>query len=141
MRPSYEEQVRSLGLGARVIFAGRVPQDELPAYYAACDIVVIPSRPPEAFGVSLAQGMSAGKPVIGSNIPGVRTLVHNGEQGFLVPVGDTKTLAERIGTLAGDATLRARMGMAGRERITEHFTWKVAGEKLLGMYQEVLRIQ
>jgi glycosyltransferase involved in cell wall biosynthesis len=127
-----------LGLTGRVTFAGRVPQDKLPAYYAASDAVVIPSRPPEAFGVSLAQGMAAGKPVIGSDIPGVRTLIREGEQGFLIPIGDQTALAKQILVLAGGPSLRAKMGAAGRERIIQNYTWKAAGAKLLNMYKEVL---
>jgi glycosyltransferase involved in cell wall biosynthesis len=139
MRPEYEQQAHGLGLNGRVTFAGRIPQDELPAYYAASDAVAIPSRPPEAFGVSLAQGMAAGKPVIGSDIPGVRTLVHDGEQGFLIPPGDGAALARRILILTNSPALRVRMGAAGRERILQHYTWKAAGKKLFEMYQQVLQ--
>jgi glycosyltransferase involved in cell wall biosynthesis len=138
MRGAYEQQARELGLAGRVHFAGRVPQRELPAHYAACDMVVIPSRPPEAFGVALAQGMAAGKPVIGSDIAGVRTLVEDGASGFLVPPGDARSVAERIAQLAGDAPLRTRMGAQGRRRIVERYTWRRAGARLLDLYEQVL---
>jgi glycosyltransferase involved in cell wall biosynthesis len=138
MRPEYEQQVHGLGLSGRALFAGRVPQHELPAYYVASDAVVIPSRPPEAFGVALAQGMAAGKPVISSDIPGVRTLVHDGEHGFLIPVGDQSALMKRILTLAADPALRLQMGATGRKRIIQNYTWKAAGQKLLEMYKQVL---
>jgi glycosyltransferase involved in cell wall biosynthesis len=139
MRSDYEAQAADRGISRRVIFAGRVPQDELPAYYATCDMVVIPSRPPEAFGVALAQGMAAGKAVIGSDIPGVRTLVTNGECGYLIPEGDKAALAGRIQELADNPSLRQQMGTAGRERIIQKYTWDRIGQKLLGVYQQVLR--
>lgn len=135
MRLDYEKKVVNLGLGNRVLFTGRIPQAELPAYYAVCDMVVIPSRPPEAFGLSLAQGMAAGKPVIGSDIPGVRTLVRTGVDGFLIEPDDIPALAERIKTLAGDPQLRLEMGQSGRARIEEQFTWKKVGDRLLRLYQ------
>jgi glycosyltransferase involved in cell wall biosynthesis len=138
MRPAYVRRARQLGLDDQVVFAGRVPQEELPAYYAASDMVVIPSRPPEAFGVALAQGMAAGKPVIGSDIPGVRTVVENGESGFLIEPGDKVALAERIEQLAGDPDLRRQMGFRGRERIVRRYTWRTVGERLLALYMEVL---
>src|SRR5689334_8360157 len=80
MRPVYEEQARGLGLDGRVVFAGYLTHaaTQLPACYAAADAVVIPSRL-EAFGLALAQGMATGKPVIGSDLPGVRTLVLDNE--------------------------------------------------------------
>jgi glycosyltransferase involved in cell wall biosynthesis len=137
MRLEYREQAARSGLEARVSFAGRVSQSELPGYYAAADVVCIPSRPPEAFGVALAQGMSAGKPVIASDIPGVRTLVKP-ECGTLIPVGDENALAEAITRLAGNPGLCRELGAAGRKRIEENYTWRRAGEKLLAMYQGIV---
>jgi glycosyltransferase involved in cell wall biosynthesis len=138
MRPAYERQAREAGLNGQVIFAGRVAQEEISAYYSACDMVVIPSRPPEAFGVALAQGMAAGKPVIGSNIPGVRTVVKDGETGFLIEPGDKADLVRRIEQLVKDPDLRHRMGQNGRRRVTQEYTWQQAGQRLLNMYEEVL---
>ena len=138
MRLEYEATAKHLGLAKRVIFAGRVPQDEMAAHYAACEVVCIPSRPPEAFGLALAQGMAAGKAVIGSDIAGVRLLIGDGKQGFLIPPGDQAALMERILTLAENPALRAQMGAAGLERILQNFTWKRAAEKLLAMYREIL---
>jgi len=139
MRAVYEAQARRLGLGARVVFTGYLTHapDQLPACYAAADAIVIPSRL-EAFGLALAQGMSTGKPVIGSDIPGVRTLVLDGVCGLLAPVNNRAALAERISILAGSPPLRAQMGAAGRERIMQNYTWETAGERLLSMYNEVL---
>lgn len=138
MRSHYEQRAVTLGIGNLVTFAGHVPQAELPAYYAACDVVVIPSLPPEAFGVALAEGMAAGKPTISSNIPGVRTLVEDGRTGFLIEPRDKGALADRIARLALDTELRKGMGYRGRQRIVDYYTWQRAGERLLAMYHEVL---
>lgn len=137
MRPEYEKHIRTLGLGHRVIFAGRISQDELPAYYVACDAVCIPSYPPEAFGMALAQGMASGKPVIGSEIPGVRRLIGL-ESGFLIPPGNKEALVDCIQMLAMDSRMRIRMGLAGRERIVRDFTWREVGKKILSVYRQVL---
>ncbi len=139
MRSEYEFNVKRLHLERKVIFAGRVPQNELPGYYAACDMVVIPSRPPEAFGLALAQGMAAGKPVIGSNIPGVRRLIQDCETGFLVEPVDVQGLADRIKQLACDQELRYTMGQRGRYRIIQHYTWGRTGISLLNTYKEILQ--
>ena len=138
MRYTYEQQAHVLGLETRVIFAGRVPQADLPSYYAACDMVTIPSRPPEAFGVALAQGMATGRPVIGSNIPGVRTLIKDGETGLLIPPEDSTALATCIDQLGRAPELRQELGKRGRQRIVEHYTWRRSGERLLGLYQSIL---
>jgi glycosyltransferase involved in cell wall biosynthesis len=138
MRGHYEERATALGIRDRVIFAGRIPHDQLPAFYAASDLVVVPSRPPESFGLALAEGMASGKPVIGCNIPGVRMLVRDGETGFLIEPGDTAGLARRIELLVQNDDLRDAMGHRSHQRIIQHFTWNHVGERLLAMYDDVL---
>jgi glycosyltransferase involved in cell wall biosynthesis len=138
MRPDYEERAKNLRMGDRVIFAGNIPHSELPTYYATCDMVVVPSRPPESFGLALAEGMACGKPVIGCNIPGVRTVIKDNETGFLVEPGDAVGLASRVELLAADNQLRHTMGQRGRQRIIEQYTWKHVAERLTAMYESVL---
>ena len=138
MRVAYADQARALGIQERVVFAGyRALQTELPSYYAACDVVVIPSSF-ESFGVSLAQGMAMGKPVIGCNTPGVRTVVEDGKTGFLVEPADKVALVERIKQLAGDSDLRDTMGQRGRKRVVRRYTWQQSGQNLLTLYQNLL---
>lgn len=139
LREQYRRRAVAAGLGERVIFPGRVPQAELPAHYAASDAVVVPSRPPEAFGLALAEGMAAGKPVVGGNIPGVRTLIKDGETGHLVDPLDADALAGVLTRLAWDDGRRRQMGEAARARIEGHFTWRHVGERLLRLYREVVR--
>jgi glycosyltransferase involved in cell wall biosynthesis len=140
MRPEYEQTALKLGLRERAVFAKRVSQVELPNYYAASHIVCIPSQPPEAFGLALAQGMASGKSVIGCDIPGVRSLVRPG-CGFLIQPNDRAALADRIQALAGDPALRDQMGRAGREWIIQKYTWRRAGERLLDLYQEIMAVR
>lgn len=138
MRSKYEGHARSLGLAERVTFVGRIPHADLPPHYAAADIVVVPSRPPESFGLALAEGMASGRPVIASNIPGVRTVVADGETGFLIEPGDRSALAERIEVLGRDTDLRRAMGDAGRQRALTNYSWRTVGERLKALYDELL---
>jgi glycosyltransferase involved in cell wall biosynthesis len=138
LRPAYADRADGLGLGDRVVFAGRVAHAELPGYYTAADMVVIPSRPPESFGLALAEGMASGRPVIGCNIPGVRTVVTDGETGFLVEPGDRVALRDRISTLVQDPPLREAMGARGRQRVVEHYSWDIVARRLSRLYEEVL---
>ncbi|WP_165360663.1 glycosyltransferase family 4 protein [Candidatus Chloroploca sp. Khr17] len=141
LRETYADCARSLGIGGQVIFAGRIPHDRLPAYYAACDIVVMPSRPPESFGLAIAEGMATGKPVLAGNIPGVRTLVKDGETGFLVDPSDCADLVGRLALLVRDEALRLAMGRRSWQRIVEHYTWRKVGERLLALYDSLLQKQ
>ena len=78
-------------------------------------ILVQPSRC-EGLGRTLLEAMSAAVPVIGSDVGGIPMLVHDGENGFLIPVGDDRALAARLRQLLEDRGLRQRMGEAGYTR-------------------------
>lgn len=137
-RQEYEARAAALGLGRRVVFAGRVAHagGAMTAHYAAADLVVIPSTMQESFGLALAQGMAMAKPVLGSDIPGVRTLI--GECGLLIPPGDRRALANGILRLRADPVLRRELGEKARARILERYTWQHVGERLLAMYRQLL---
>jgi glycosyltransferase involved in cell wall biosynthesis len=78
-------------------------------------ILVQPSRC-EGLGRTLLEAMSAAVPVVGSDVGGIPMLVHDGENGFLVPVGDDRALGARLRQLLEDRELRQRMGEAGYAR-------------------------
>jgi glycosyltransferase involved in cell wall biosynthesis len=127
-----------LGLSERVRFVGAVPHDRLPSYYAAADLLVMPSSPPESFGVVLIEAMACATPVIAHDIPGVRSVVGAGEDGLLVKPGDLADLSAKIETLLADGTLRARMGAAGRRKVEQRYCWPRIGFRLESVYQEIL---
>jgi glycosyltransferase involved in cell wall biosynthesis len=105
-------RVFSLGLQERVVFVGPVSDDELPAYYQASDLLVLPSiARTEAFGVVQVEAMAAGVPVVSTNLPtGVPWVNQDGVSGLVVPPDDSRALAQAIGTLLGNDELRGRLG-------------------------------
>jgi glycosyltransferase involved in cell wall biosynthesis len=105
---------RGLGLNGRVEFPGEVPHDELVALFHACDLFVLPSvTRAEAFGYVQLEAMVCGKPVISTRVAsGVPWVNVHGETGLTVPPGDADALRAAIAALAGDASLRARLGGA-----------------------------
>ncbi len=128
------EIVRAGGLGDDVIFTGEIA-DPRPAY-AAMDVFVLPSAQPEPFGGVVMEAMGMGVPVIATNIGGSLEQVADGETGYLVPPGDPAALAAKLEPLLRDAGLRARMGAAGRRRMTERFTVGGMVGKIVGVYDE-----
>jgi glycosyltransferase involved in cell wall biosynthesis len=104
-------RVFSLGLQERVVFVGPVSDDELPAYYQASDLLVLPSiARTEAFGVVQVEAMAAGVPVVSTNLPtGVPWVNQDGVSGLVVPPDDSRALAQAIGTLLGNDELRGRL--------------------------------
>jgi glycosyltransferase involved in cell wall biosynthesis len=139
LRISYQEQARQLGLGGRVIFCGRVSAEELPAHYVLCDLLVLPSTTMgEAFGVVLLEAMACGKPVIASNLPGVRSVVSDGEDGLLVRPGDVDDLAGKVELLLDDPQRRQEMGRRGRAKVEERYAWPKVISRLVQVYEEAL---
>ena len=129
----YEAGLRALverrGLSRDVIFAGFVPEADLPAYYAACDAFAIPSRF-ETQGLVVLEALASGKPVAGVNYRAIPEFVHDGENGFLFAPGDPKGAAHAIGKC-----LEWRNALAVGARATaEKYTVEASTRRLVGVY-------
>ena len=134
-REALEQQVRELGLDARVRFAGF--RDDLSDWLGALDIVVHPAFM-EGLGVSLLQASAASVPVIASRAGGMPEAVADGVSGVLVPPGDVAALRDAIQRLVSDPALRAQLGRQGRERVESEFSNAVMVAGNLAVYREVL---
>jgi len=119
----------SLGVQDHVTLVGRIANDELRAYYNACDIFAMPNyvgKVPwevEGFGIVFMEAAACGKPVIVGNSGGAPDALIDGETGFLVPEKDIETLRQKLALLIGDENLRLSMGKAGLARAQSEFTW------------------
>jgi glycosyltransferase involved in cell wall biosynthesis len=139
LRPQYMKLVEDLGIADRVSFPGLADDELLARYYNLCDIFILPSSDrTEAFGIVLIEAMACGKPVVASNLPGVRTVVEDGKNGFLVKPGDAADIADKLQRLIGRETVRREFGRRGREKVLERYTWDKVGDKLNSVYEEVL---
>lgn len=135
--PFYMTMARELSLADKVVFAGRVDEEMLPYYYAACDFAVLPSKDrSEGFGLVLLEAMASGKPVIGTATGGITEVVHQGENGLLVRAGDVESLANAITILSNDADMRIREGKNGR-RFAEEHSWSRTVRLTKDVYEEI----
>lgn len=132
-------QARDLGLQDRVLFAGRVPDSELPAYYRAADLFVLPaSERSEAFGLVQVEAMTCGLPVVCTEVGTGTTFVNrHGETGLVVPPKDPASLADAINTLLTDHELRARLGRNALAR-SELFSKERMLADIQALYDRVL---
>lgn len=133
-------QAVARGLQRRIAFAGELDDAALAGAYAAADVFVLPSLDrSEAFGLVLLEAMRSGLPVIASAIPGsgVGAVVRDGETGLCVPPGDAAGLAAAIGRMR-DATLRGRLGWAGRARWEREFTLQRSVSAVRELYRGIL---
>ena len=136
-RPELIGLAESLGITRDVTFLGWVPNSELPPYYHAAAVSVVPSLE-EGFGIPAAEAMGCQIPVVASDAGGLPEVVEHGVTGLIVPRGDSVALAEAIGALLADPARRAQMGRAGRERALRLFDWDRTAEQLERIYAEVL---
>ncbi len=130
-------QAAALGLAGRVRFAGRVPDDELPAYYQAADVFVLPSHlRAEAFGIVLLEAMAAGLPLVTTELgTGTSFVNQHGRTGFVVPPGQPAALARAISVLLANPTLRMHFGQAARAAAAQ-FTDEQLVQRTVAVYQE-----
>ncbi len=116
------QQVDSLGLSQRVIFAGML--DNIDLELAGADIMIHPSIE-EPFGIALLEGMRAGLPIIASRVGGIPEVVADGETALLFEPGNAEAIANAADTIVGNENLMRRFGEAGRERWRKVFSHKV----------------
>ena len=121
-----------------VEFVGLVSYDDLPRYYASADIFCSPATGAESFGIVLLEAMSAGKPVVASDIEGFRGVMTHGEQGLLVPKKDSNALAEALGMLARDPELGRKLGGNGN-RLAKEYRWEVVAGRVEAYYNTCLK--
>ncbi len=134
LRPVYQDLARELKIYDHVIFLARVSDLDLPCYYYLADTVVLPSlTKAEAFGLVLAEAESFGKPVIASDLPGVRGVV--GEAGLLAKPGDVDDLVEKIKIILTDENARQKFSTAALHQAKEKYSWEEHIKKLEQLYR------
>jgi glycosyltransferase-like protein len=137
----YRDRVLSSlpGLGLRldddVVLLGTVPDAELPGWYAAADVLAFPSTK-EGWGLAVLEAMSAGLPVVASDLPVFREYLRPGQDALMVPADDAAALAAALGTVLDDAALAGRLRAAGHE-VCARFTWDRCAAEHQRIYADV----
>jgi phosphatidyl-myo-inositol alpha-mannosyltransferase len=121
-------------LRSDLVFAGAVPQAELPSYFASADIFCAPSLGGESFGIVLVEAMAVGLPVVCSDIGGYRDVVRDGTDGLLVPPRDPEALAEALAGLLDHPARLAAMGQAAAVA-ARRYAWPVVAAEVQAVYE------
>jgi len=125
------------GVADLVTFTGRRSRCELPDYYAAADVFVTTPWY-EPFGMTPLEAMACARPVIGTDVGGIKHTVLHGETGYLVEPRQPEALAGRLAELLSDRAAADAMGRRGYQRAHENFTWRSVASSVAALYCDVI---
>jgi rhamnosyl/mannosyltransferase len=140
LREDLERKAKSLGVEHKIVFVGKVSDDELKYCYQICDLFVLPSvESSEAFGIVQMEAMAYGKPVVNTNLPtGVPYVSVDGETGITVPPRDSKALANAINKILNDNELATEFSKNALKRVKEKFSREKMLESIYSIYEDLM---
>jgi len=131
-----KEYAKQCGLEKHVIFTGW--KKDLASVYADLDVIALTSLN-EGTPVSIIEAMASGKPVIATDVGGVRDLISEGENGFLAASNDIEGFSNKLAALLSDSEKRIKFGMRGRELVRTKYSKERLIKDIEALYEECLR--
>ena len=117
----------------RVLFLGRITDEEKARFFKSVDIYVAPNTGGESFGIILAEAMAAGTAIVASDLPAFSAVLNEGRYGRLFPNGDPARLAEILIQLLSEERVRHELGIVAQEG-ARRFDWGVVGAEIMNVY-------
>lgn len=133
-RDKLRRQADRLGISGSIIWAGNKTQDEVFTLYTIMDVVAVPSLF-EGFGLSAAEAMAAGCPVVASSVDGLKEVIGHGTTGYLVPPKDADALAKHLVELLSNPSKAKIMGQAGQQKITDNYSQNHYEKSIRALYR------
>jgi glycosyltransferase involved in cell wall biosynthesis len=137
---SIRQALREHKIDDRVILLGRLEPEELMQELAWANLAILPSQA-ESFGRAIAEAQASGLPVVSYEVGSVPEVVEKGVTGWLTPLGRVDLLAEAIIEAMQNPEKSFQMGLAGRERVTQLFSWEQTAMAILDAIEEAKRRQ
>ena len=138
--PEYQKlvrDIRKLGIEKKVILAGRVDQHNLPPYYNAADVLVMPSHY-ESFGMVALEALACGRPVVATPVGAVDSLIRAAQAGYIVSDPSPRSLADGIQSIISDRRIPSADEI--RKSVLE-FSWPNVTSAIIAEYEDVIRQQ
>ncbi|MEW5761152.1 MAG: glycosyltransferase family 4 protein [Candidatus Thermoplasmatota archaeon] len=130
------EIIKNLEINENVLFTGHLSEELLISAYKACDILVLPSEY-EAFGIVLLEAMACAKPCIGTRVGGITDVIDDGKNGITVEYGKKKEMEEAIVHLLENEKVCKNMGICGKRKVEEKFTWEKITKEIENVYKGI----
>ena len=121
----------------KIIIINDFPESDKPNLLAAADLLVHPSGN-ESFGIVFVEAWAAGKPVIGTDVGALASLIADGKDGLLFRYGEPESMAQKVVQLLAQPAQRVAMGAAGREKVLANYTWDRVADKVRQVYAETI---
>jgi glycosyltransferase involved in cell wall biosynthesis len=129
-----KELVRSSGVASKFVFRGKQPWDSIPSWLSQGHVYVMPSYR-EGMPYALLETMSCGTPAVAYSFPAATEIIEDGVDGFLVDIGDYKSLAKYTVQLLLDDDLRGKMGINARKKIEDQYSWYRIAQRYNDVYE------
>ncbi|MFN8018385.1 MAG: glycosyltransferase family 4 protein [Acidimicrobiales bacterium] len=127
--------IDELGLNDAVTFVSGVPDERIVELYSEAEVAVVPSLY-EGFSLPAIEAMSCAIPLVATTGGAVPEVVGpDNETAFLVPPGDSHALAQKLAYVMDEPEVAARVGLAGRQRVIDHWSWRHTAEKTVEQYR------
>lgn len=136
LKAELQAQAKVTGIAENVRFVGAVKHEDLPDYYSAADVCVVPSYY-ESFGLVAVEAMACGTPVVASRVGGLVSTVIDGVSGYLIPWRCPEPFAEKLEVLLNNPELRNNFSRAA-QRSMERFAWRRVSLQMASLYDRVL---
>ena len=131
--------VQDLKITNDTVFAGFIPNNEVPKYYNMISIAAVTSKE-ESFGVSAVEAMACEIPIVVTNVGGLKEVVINNKTGLVVPPEDPTSIANAIEKLLLNKSLSKKLGNSGREHVIKNYSLDQSIKNMLNIYNELLNI-
>ncbi len=143
MKDKLVEIASEIGFSDKFTFTGRVPYEDVPVYINAADVCVAPFIKDRNSNIGLSalktyEYLACGKPIVASNIPGVKDLIELSGGGISVPAEDPGKLANAVVKLISDPESRSTMGEQGHKYVSENHSWNGVAKKILDICNEIV---
>jgi len=136
LKPNYEIMARNLKIDKKIEFEGKLNEAELIRNYQNADLFILPSiNGNEAFGLVLIEALACGVPVIASNLPGVRQVFSDHEQGLLAEPGSVNDLKNKLDFIFNNEEMRRIMSLSARRLAEEKYDNAKIKERLENLFK------
>jgi glycosyltransferase involved in cell wall biosynthesis len=132
----WKDLAQQLGISGSVYFAGRVPHDDLPPYYALSEFYIHSSRY-EGLAKVMLEAAASGRAIVSTAVPGIEAVVDQGRTGLLSPIGDAEALARHAIDLLRDSEKARRLGAEARLLIQSRFSTGAMSTAIVDLWRSV----